>query len=186
MAIQDEIPKSRLTLTYKTQIEGEAETVDLPLRLLFLGDFSLGTSKDRQDDLDDRRLRKLDGSNLDQIMEDMNINLSFSVANKIDKGGDDITVDIPITSMRSFGPDEIVKHVPKLRGFMTMKRMLEQIQSDMSNVKKLRTLLAEAYRDKEVYAALREELAEFESLKLPVAEAGSKIETDGEEEGRDE
>lgn len=186
MAIQDEIPKSRLTLTYKTQIEGEAETVDLPLRLLFLGDFSLGTSKDRKDDLDVRRLRKLDGSNLNQIMEDMNINLSFSVENKIDKGGDDIDVSLPITSMRSFSPDEIVKHVPKLRGLVTLKRMLEQIQSDMSNVKKLRALLAEAYRDREVYEALRSELAQFESLKLPTVEADSDSEEDGDGEPNEE
>ena len=48
MAIQDEIPKSRLTLRYKTEINGQPEDIQLPLRLAVVGDFSLGTSKDRQ------------------------------------------------------------------------------------------------------------------------------------------
>ena len=57
MSIQDEIPKSRLTLTYKTEVNGAQQDVDLPLRLAILGDFSGGTSKDRQVDLDERRIQ---------------------------------------------------------------------------------------------------------------------------------
>ena len=53
MAIQDQLPKSRITLTYRTTINGEQETVNLPLRLLVFGDFSLGSSEDRKIDLED-------------------------------------------------------------------------------------------------------------------------------------
>ena len=48
MPVQDEVPKSRITLTYKTDVDGEPAVVDLPLRLMVLGDFSNGSSKDRQ------------------------------------------------------------------------------------------------------------------------------------------
>jgi type VI secretion system protein ImpB len=34
MAIQDEIPKSRLTLKYKTEVDGQPEDLSLPLRML--------------------------------------------------------------------------------------------------------------------------------------------------------
>jgi type VI secretion system protein ImpB len=37
MAITDEIPKSRLTLTYRTNVHGEAEDVALPFRVLVMG-----------------------------------------------------------------------------------------------------------------------------------------------------
>jgi type VI secretion system protein ImpB len=50
MGVNDEIPKSRITLTYKTEVQGEPAVVDLPFRLLVLGDFSGGSSKDRQVD----------------------------------------------------------------------------------------------------------------------------------------
>ncbi len=37
MAIQDEIPKSRLTLRYKTEVDGEPQDVTLPLRMAVTG-----------------------------------------------------------------------------------------------------------------------------------------------------
>ncbi|HEX2580272.1 MAG TPA: type VI secretion system contractile sheath small subunit, partial [Rhabdochlamydiaceae bacterium] len=66
MAVQDETPKSRITLTYKTEVQGEPAVVDLPFRILALGDFSGGSSKDRQIDLEERGLRSLDGKNTNQ------------------------------------------------------------------------------------------------------------------------
>ena len=90
MAIQDEIPKSRLTLKYKTEIDGQPEDLSLPMRLLVTGDFSLGSSKDRKLDLEDRRVRNVDGTNTDAIMKDMDIGLNFSVANQIDPENNEV------------------------------------------------------------------------------------------------
>ena len=64
MAITDEIPKSRLTLTYRTTVRGQSEEVQLPFRLVVMGDLSGGSSRDRQVDLDRRTFRRLDGKNL--------------------------------------------------------------------------------------------------------------------------
>jgi type VI secretion system protein ImpB len=79
MAIQDEIPKSRLTLRYKTEVSGQPEDLTLPMRLLVTGDYSLGTSKDRKVDLEERRLRNMDGKNTDEVMKDMGMSLKMAV-----------------------------------------------------------------------------------------------------------
>ena len=84
MAINDEIPKSRLTLTYRTTVSGEAEEVQLPFRLVVMGDLSGGTSRDRQVDLDARNLRRLDGKNLDDVISDMKMSVSVNVPNRVD------------------------------------------------------------------------------------------------------
>jgi len=76
MSVNDEIPKSRITLTYRSAVTGEPEDVVLPYRQLVMGDFSNGTSTDRKLDLDQRNLRNLDGTNLDQVMEDMKMTLT--------------------------------------------------------------------------------------------------------------
>src|SRR6185437_4740138 len=103
MAITDEIPKSRITLTYRTNVNGEPEDVQLPLRLLIMGDLSKGTSKDQKVDLDHRNIRQLDGKNLNQVMKDMQMAVSFTVGNKIDPDRSaEIDVTVPINSMRSF------------------------------------------------------------------------------------
>jgi len=167
MAIQDEIPKSRLTLRYKTEVDGQAEDLSLPLRLLVTGDFSLGTSKDRKVDLDERRTRNMDGTNTDSIMKDMGMALDFAVPNKIDPDNEEDTqVNIPIESMKSFSPDQIVKHVPKLKGLLTLKKLMEETLSNVDNRKEFRKLLNELMGDEEALKKMIEELKDFETYKL--------------------
>lgn len=168
MAIQDEVPKSRLTLTYRTEINGEPEDVNLPLRLLVMGDYSLGTSKDRKIDLEERNLRPVVGGRLDPIMKDMDMNLSFTVDNKIDADKEDeIEVSLPINSMKSFNPDEIAKNVPKLKGLVLLKKLLLEAQSNVSNKKGFRNLLADLYANEESFKKVMEELKGFENFKMP-------------------
>ncbi len=168
MAIQDEIPKSRLTLRYKTEVNGQPEDITLPFRLLITGDFSLGTSKDRKVDLEERRIRNIDGTNIDSVMKDMGIKLKFSVANKIDpEHSEDMDIELPIESMNSFSPDEVAKHVPKLRGLLMMKRLLEEVLSNVDNRKEFRKLLNELLSNEQALAKVLEQLKDYESLKLP-------------------
>lgn len=170
MAIQDEIPKSRLTLRYKTDVNGQPEDVSLPLRLLVTNDFSLGSSKDRKVDLDERRLRNMNGKNTDSIMKDMGINLNFAVPNKIDPDkAEDMQVDIPFDSIRSFSPDQVAKNVPKVKSLLMLKELLEEVISNVDNRKDFRKLLGELMSNEEALAKMMEELKGYESLKLPSA-----------------
>ena len=168
MAIQDEIPKSRLTLRYKTEVSGQPEDITLPLRLLVEGDFSQGSSKDRQVDLEERRLRNMDGTNTDAVMKDMGMSLKFAVPNKVDpETSEDMNVEIPVESMRSFSPDHVAKHVPKLKGLLQMKKLLEEVVSNVDNRKEFRKLLNELLGNEEALAQMMEQLKGYESLKLP-------------------
>ena len=172
MAIQDEIPKSRLTLRYKTEINGQPADVDLPLRLLVLGDFSMGTSSDRKVEFDERKLRSLDGKNLNGAMKDMNMSLQMTVPNKVDPDkAEDLEVNLPVKSMKSFSPDEIVKNVPKLKGLMLLKKLLLEMESNVSNSKDFRKVLGDVYASDESYKAVLEQLKGFESMKLPTPAA---------------
>ena len=167
MAIQDEIPKSRLTLRYKTEIEGQPEDLSLPMRLMVTGDFSLGNSKDRKLDLEERRVRNMNGKNTNAVMKDMGIGLNFSVPNKIDpENNEDIDVQLPIDSMQSFTPDQIAQNVPKIKGLLMLKQLLEEVISNVDNRKDFRKLLGELMSNEEALAKMMEQLKGYESLKL--------------------
>lgn len=171
MAIQDEIPKSRLTLRYKTEVNGQPEDLSLPMRFLVLGDYSQGTSKDRAVDLEERNIRNLDGTNTDAAMKDMGISLDFSVSNKIDPDNEeDIQVKLPFDSMKSFSPDQVAKNVPKVRGLLMLKELLQEVLSNVDNRKEYRKLMAELMGNEEALKAMLEELKGFDSFKLPSAE----------------
>jgi type VI secretion system protein ImpB len=169
MAVQDEVPKSRLTLRYKTEVNGAPADIDLPLRLMVLGDFSHGTSADRKIDLEERKLRSLDGKNLNSQMKDMKMSLKLTVKNKIDpeKGGEDLDVTLPIDSMKAFSPDEIAKNIPKVRSLMLLKKLLLEMESNVANSKDFRKLVTDLYGNEAAFNAIKDQLKGFEGFQLP-------------------
>lgn len=168
MAITDEIPKSRITLTYRTTVRGEPEEVTLPLRLLIMGDLSAGTAKDREVDIDRRQIRRLDGKNLNQVMRDMNMEVRCTVKNRIDPSNTEtLEVELPITSMKSLTPAEVAKHVPKVRALLLLKKLLLEAQANLDNRKEFRRLVRTLVQDPEKAAAIVKQLEGFDSFKLP-------------------
>jgi len=172
MSVQDEVPKSRITLTYKTEVDGEPAAVDLPLRLMLVGDFSQGSSKDRKIDLDERAPRNLNGSNTADIMQDMGISLEIVVPNKI-SGGDsgDINVKLSIDGLDSFSPQEIAKQVPQIQSLVLFKKLLEEVQSNIANKKEFAQLLNKLYSNKEALTQVKKELKHLAPT-LPKAQIG--------------
>jgi len=168
--IQDKLPKSRITLVYRTNINGEAEDVKLPFRVVVLGDFSLGSSKDRQLDLEERKMRSVTGSNLNDLMKDMGMSIAFEVDDKLSSDGEGkMAVELPISRMKSFHPDEIVHHVPKLKALLLLRKLLLEMQSDIDNRKELRRKLYELFSNKDELKKLLEsdQLKTYASMRLP-------------------
>lgn len=171
----EEIPKSRITLTYRTKVNGLPEDLTLPFRVLVLGDLSLGTSKDRQRTLEDRAIRTLDGKNLNHVMADMNMTLRLEVPNKInpDVGGDMLKVELPIRSIKSFSPAEIANNVPKIKSLLLLKKLLLESQSNYDNRKGYREMIRALAKNKDAIASLQKQLPGFDNFRLPPRSSGN-------------
>ena len=170
MSVQDTIPKSRLTLKYRTTINGEAEDVTLPFRLLVMGDFSGGTSEDRQKDLGERQLRSINGRNINDVMKDMKIALKLSVTNHINAGQEeDLEVSLKIEGMKSFTPESVAQQVPQIRALLLLKTLLKEMQSNIDNRKDLRRALNELLSNPEAFKTVLAKLKDFEGLRLPAS-----------------
>lgn len=167
MAVQDEAPKSRVTLKYKTEVNGEEAAEELPFRQLVIGDFSGGTSKDRKEDIDDRRIRSFDGNNTSEMIEDMDISVDMVVPNRIDAGKKDLRVKIQIDGKSSFNPNEIAKQVPQVRGLLMAKQLLLELQSNIANKKELGSLLNKLYANEDVYNQVKQgDLKDFSRFQI--------------------
>ena len=179
MPVQDEVPKSRVTLTYKTEVDGEPAVVDLPLRMMVLGDFSDGTSKDRQLELEERGLRSFDGRNTDEIMKDMGIQLDMVVPNKINPTEEDMRVQLKVDSMGSFTPESVAKQIPQIRSLLLLKKLLEEVKSNVANKKEFQQLLGKLYADSEALDKMKQKLGAYSMYQIPVYDEAS----DNNEEG---
>lgn len=177
MAVQDEIPKSRLTLRYKTEVNGAPADVVLPLRLMVTGDFSGGTSVDSQKDLEERLSHSMNGTNTDDVMREMGISLNIAVPNRVDPAnGDEMDVKLKVDSMKSLKPDAIAKQIPKVDALLLLKRLLEESINNVDNRKEFRKLLDELMSKPEELEKVLADLKSFEGLKLPEAKPAEKTE----------
>ena len=176
MPVQEEVQKSRITLTYKTEVDGQPAVVNLPFRVLVLGDFSGGSSKDRQIDLEERGLRSFDGRNTNQIMKDMRISLDVVVPNKINPQEESMRVQLNLDSMKAFSPESVAKQVPQIRSLMLLKKLLEEVQSNVANKKEFAQLLSKLFSSKESLEKMREKLKSYSMYRIPYKLDASKEE----------
>ena len=166
-SIQQLIPRSRVNLSYHTMIEGQLKEVELPFRVMLLADLSHGTSVDREHDLESRRLRNLDGQNIDELMANMKITLSLTAKNHIDPDAEELPVEIPIANRKSFNPAEVAQAVPQIRALLLLRKLLLEMQSQVDNRKEVRNLMQQIFGNPEERAQLRKELEPYANLRLP-------------------
>ncbi|BBM86663.1 type VI secretion system contractile sheath small subunit [Candidatus Uabimicrobium amorphum] len=161
MAIQDNLPKSRITLTYVTDIQGTPKPVVIPLRILMLGDLSLGFSPDRREDLSERKMYAVNGTNFEEVMDEMKLDITLAnVENKIDDDGN-LTVALNINSMDSFTPHSIIESVPKIQGLKLVEQLLLGVQAGYNNNKLFRQAVNKIYQNPKL---LNNGLAKYKTL----------------------
>ena len=166
-SIQQLIPRSRVNLSYHTMVEGQLKEVELPFRVIVLADLSHGSSTDREVDLETRRLRNLDGKNIDNLMANMRITLSLKAKNHIDPEAEELPVEIPIKDRKSFNPAEVANAVPQIRALLLLRKLLLEMQAQVDNRKEVRNLVQQIFANKEELSQLRKELEPYADYRLP-------------------
>ncbi|WP_444944028.1 type VI secretion system contractile sheath small subunit [Microbulbifer sp. ZKSA006] len=146
MAIQDTIPKSRMTLRYKTEINGQPEDLELPLRILIMGDFS-GPNGSKLP-LADRKIISFKGNNINPVIDKMNVQVSVTDA-------DERIHTIPIKDVDSFHPFNVCKNISSLNDMVRSKRALNTLLSSINNSAKFRDALKSLINNREAIDALK-------------------------------
>jgi type VI secretion system protein ImpB len=154
MTARNTVPKSRIMLTYDTrQPDQPRKEKELPLRLLVLGDLTGRSMKPEpapgdpprpKDEFEERKIHDLNGRNLDAVMSKLNIEVELKgIANHVEKSGAPFDVTIPIKSMASFEPGEVVHHIPSTRRLLQIRKLLLELQACVDNNKQFRRLVRE-------------------------------------------
>jgi type VI secretion system protein ImpB len=154
MTARNTVPKSRIMLTYDTrQPDQPRKEKELPLRLLVVGDLTgrsmkpepaPGAPPPAKDEFEERKIHDLNGRNLDAVMSKLNIQVELQgIANHVEKNGAPFDISIPITSMASFEPGEVVNHIPSTRRLLQIRKLLLELQACVDNNKQFRRLVRE-------------------------------------------
>lgn len=140
-------PRERVNIVYKPATGNAKEEIELPLKLMMLGDYTL---QEDPTPLEDRQTINIDKDNFNEVLQKQNLNLEFGVRDKLreDASEDDqLNVKLKFESMKDFEPESIVNQVPELRQLLELRRALQSLKAPLANSvkfrKKLETLLAD-------------------------------------------
>ncbi|KUM42790.1 type VI secretion system contractile sheath small subunit [Pseudomonas sp. EpS/L25] len=137
--------KERINVTVRPATGGAEEELELPLKLMVLGDFT-----QRADDrkLEDRKPVAIDKDNFDEVMAKQQLGLTLAVPNRLQEGGeDDLAVQLDIKAMADFSPARLVQQVPELKQLMDLRDALVALKGPLGNAPAFRKAIEQVLAD---------------------------------------
>ena len=148
-------PKERVNIVYKSSVGDQTEEVELPLKLLMLGDY---TGKSSDETVEDRDPVNIDKDNFNDVMAGMKLSLDVNVTDTLDEENESMPVHLEFKSMNDLSPDSVAKQVPELDSMLEMRKALLALKGPLGNVPTFRKAIQNILNDDETRAQIMKEL----------------------------
>jgi type VI secretion system protein ImpB len=149
-------PQERVNITYKSATGDAQEEVELPLKMLFMGDY---TGKADPRPVEERKPINVDKDNFEQVLAEQDLGLTLSVGDKL--SGDEgaaLNVNLRFKRLKDFGPDSLVEQVPELKKLMELRTALTALKGPLGNVPAFRRKIQALLQEEGTRQQLLEEL----------------------------
>jgi type VI secretion system protein ImpB len=160
-------PKERINIRYVPATLGQIAEVELPLRLVVVGDF-LG--REDASPVEERKTLQIDKNTFADVMEKAGLERQFTVANRLVDEDADMRVDLKFRSLRDFEPDSVVRQVPELQKLLELREALVALKGPVGNMPAFRRRLQQLLDDE---ASRDRLLAELDALETPASPASA-------------
>ena len=129
-------PKERVNITYKPAIGDAKEEVELPLKLLMLGDY---TQRPDPRPVEDRKPLNIDKDNFQKVMSEQKLNLTYNTKNVLSENPDDeLTVNLKFRRLSDMEPEAVANQVPELKKLLDLRAALTALKGPLGNEKAFR------------------------------------------------
>lgn len=151
-------PKERINIVYKSATGNQQEQVELPLKLLVVGDFTNGQTATP---VSERLPININKINFNAVLNDQKISLNLSVPDRLTPNAPadaTLAVGLDIHSLEDFEPDHLATHVPELNKLLSLRDALKGLKAPLGNVPAFRKRLAEIIADDSARQKILQEL----------------------------
>ncbi len=149
-------PKERINIVYRPATGDVKEDVELPLKVLVMGDFT-GRPDDRP--LEKRDPINIDKDNFNEVLKAHNISLNLTVPNRLSgKPDEETTVNLQMKSIKDFDPESIVNQVPELKKLLELREAMRALRGPLANVPEFRKKVQELVKDETARKQLLKEM----------------------------
>jgi type VI secretion system protein ImpB len=171
-SFQKEIPKSRVNITLDVETGGARKKLELPMKLLSVGDFSGGKAKGK---LAHRERININKNNIESVLNELSPQAKYTVDNVIANDDTEISVNLEFDSFKAFHPESVVKQIPQLENLLSMRNLLKDLKSNLLDNGTFRKELEKIIKNQPELEDLRSELEKLApDAKSDDSEAGSE------------
>ncbi|AQV93824.1 type VI secretion system-associated protein [Cupriavidus necator] len=157
-SFQNEVPKARVNIKLDLHTGGAQKKVELPLKLLVMGDYSNGQDTRA---VAERGKVSIDKNNFNAVLADFNPKAKIAVENTLAGDGTELPVDLDFRSMDDFKPEVVAGRVPELRALMAARNLLRDLKSNLLDNAMFRRELEKILKDPALSERLRTDLQEI-------------------------
>lgn len=154
-SFQNEVPKARVNIKLDLHTGGARKSVELPLKLMLMGDYSNGKE---QRTLSERNKVSINKNNLDSVLSEFSPSLKLAVDNTLLDDGTEAAVDLEFHAMKDFEPEQVARQIPQLRALLAMRNLLRDLKSNLLDNATFRHELERILKDEVLSGELRAEL----------------------------
>ena len=155
-SFQNEVPKARINLKLSLHTGGAQKKVELPLKLLTVGDFSNG--RDSRP-LSERAKINVNKNNFNNVLSEFNPEVNLTVLNTMAGDGSEESIKLNFTDMKDFEPEQVARQIPQLRAMLAMRNLLRDLKSNLLDNATFRKELEKILKDPTLSQQLRDEMS---------------------------
>ncbi|ARA91958.1 type VI secretion system-associated protein [Rhodothermaceae bacterium RA] len=163
-SFQREKPPARINLFLEVQKGNAKEKVELPHRMMLMGDFK---GREEETPVEDREVININKDNFDSVMKSMELELSYSVPDKLKGGDEEIPVHLKFENMNSFRPEEVARQVPQINRLVAMRNLLQDLRNRVVSLSQFRKQLEAIVQDPAQMEKLMQELDKVVKKEAP-------------------
>lgn len=154
-SFQNEVPPARVNIKLDLHTGGAQKKVELPLKLVVMGDFSQGQDART---VADRPKLSINKNNFNAVLAELNPKARIAVENMLAGDGSELPVDLDFKSMKDFSPEEVARRIPQLSALLAMRNLLRDLKSNLLDNASFRRELEKILKDPALTDNLRTEL----------------------------
>ena len=138
-------PTERVNIVYRPALGSAKEEIELPLKLLVIGDFT-GAADKRP--LEERLPISVDKDTFNDVLKEQQVNVAFKAPDVL-SGQPDAEIDVALSfsGINDFGPEKVVQQVPALKALAEMRDALLALKGPLANVPEFRQKLQMLIKD---------------------------------------
>ena len=155
-SFQNEVPKARVNIKLDLHTGGAQKKVELPLKLLVMGDYSNGKE---QRPLSERSKIDINKNNFNSVLGEFQPSIKMAVPDTLAGDGTDTEVSLTFNDMKDFEPEQVARQIPQLRALLAMRNLLRDLKSNLLDNATFRRELENILKDDALSDELRAELA---------------------------